>query len=460
MRRVTKPVTAVLIGAGDRGLHVYGKYAQKFPDELKIVAVAEPIAIRREKCRKWHRITESHAFASWEDLFQLGKIADVAIITTPDQLHMQPTVQALELGYDVLLEKPMATTIEDCKTLVQKAEETEKILQICHVLRYTQFYSTIYSLIRKGKIGDIVNISMRENVSYYHYAHSYIRGNWHNRETSSPMILAKCCHDLDLLYWFVGAKAEKISSFGALTFFGPENAPEDAPEYCLDGCPHEKTCLFYAPRIYVDIVPLLRIAQKGGSFMERIISSLVLKYPALKKIPPFSKAKAYSGWPIHVITEDTSIEGRIKALKTGPYGKCVYKVEDHNVVDHQTVNIFFENEVTATLTMHGHSHEEGRSIRIDGTKGTITGRFLASGTKLVLYESLSGKKEVVLKTNMLDAHGGGDFALMKAFIKNVREQSKNGTMTSAKEALESHLMAFAADISRLEEKTVNLNELR
>ncbi|MFX0094713.1 MAG: Gfo/Idh/MocA family protein, partial [Candidatus Hodarchaeota archaeon] len=190
-----KPVSAVLVGAGNRGRDIYGNYALRHPDELQFVAIAEPNSIRRMKFAESHRISPDRIFESWEKMFTLEKMATSAIIATPDQLHTQPTIAALEKGYHVLLEKPMATTPDECLKLANTAEKSKKHLQIAHVLRYTSFFSSIKEIITKGMIGGIITIEHRENVSYYHMAHSFVRGNWRNSHESSPMILAKCCHD-------------------------------------------------------------------------------------------------------------------------------------------------------------------------------------------------------------------------------------------------------------------------
>ena len=455
-----KPKTAILIGAGDRGKDIFGNYALRYPNEIRIIAVADPNQKRREAVASDHFIEQKNCYSSWEPLLSKEKFADIAIITTQDQMHFKPAISAMKKEYDVLLEKPMATSLEECKELVKVAGETERILQICHVLRFTPFFTTIKNLIASDKIGDVVNISLRENIAAFHYAHSYTRGNWHNREKSSPMILAKSCHDLDILHWFADSQAEKISSFGSQTHFSKEKIPNGAPEFCVEGCPISKTCLYYAPRIYMDIIPLLQIAKKGGKGITKIISSKVLKFPWLKKIPPFTKVKDYSGWPISTISEDLTVEGKKKALSATNYGRCVYRINDHNTVDHQVVNIEFKNKITATFTMQGFSHEEGRTLRVDGTKGTIIGEFLQSGDRIVFYDTFSGKRKTIRKTNMLDSHGGGDDGIMKAFIQNVNSNERSSILTDAQSSLESHLMAFAADISRLEERVVNMESIR
>jgi len=463
---MNEPVEAVLIGAGNRGMDVYGEFALKNPHQLRFVAVADPISSRGANFARKHSLPDDRIFNSWEDLLKEDKLASTAIITTQDRDHVDPTLNALEKGYHILLEKPMATTIDECKSLVNRAEELNRHLQICHVLRYTPFWRTLHQLLRSGRIGKIVNISLRENVSYFHYAHSFIRGNWHNRSVSTPMILAKCCHDLDILYWLMESKPVKISSFGSLTHFSSNNAPEDATDRCTDGCPAASTCLYYAPSIYLDIIPLLRVTRKGGKMIDRLFTGLILDHPKItrllsKVIPQLRQVEHYNGWPVSVITDDLSRAGKLQALKKGPYGKCVYKIEDHDVVDHQVVNIEFANQSTATLTMHGHSHEEGRTIRIDGTRGTISGSFLLSGDYIVFNDSYSGKKEILLETGMSrSGHGGGDDGLMNAFVDLIKGRKSENSLTSGRASLESHLMAFAADKSRLESSVVNMDEIR
>ena len=450
---------AIVIGAGDRGADIYGNYALRHPNEINFVAVAEPIEERRNIFKQKHEINEENCFTTWEDILAKEKFADIAVITTQDKMHFEPAILAMERGYDVLLEKPMAVSIEDCKKLVEVSEKAGKILQIGHVLRYTVFFSKIKEIISSGKIGKVANISLRENVSSFHYAHSYIRGHWRNREKTSPMILAKSCHDLDILYWFIGSKTKKISSFGSQIFFGKHNQPEGAPDRCVEGCPISDSCLYYAPRIYIDIEPLLQALSKGGPTFDKIMSKMILRFPKLKNHSIFKKARDYNGWPVNVISEDLSYEGKIRALKETNYGKCVYAIYDHTVVDHQVVNIEFENKVTAVFSLHGFSHEEGRTLRIDGTKGTIIGEFLISGEKIKLFDAHSGKETLIHQAGIISGHGGGDDRLMAAFIHSVKTQNKEA-LSEAREALESHLMAFAADISRTEERIVEMKELR
>ncbi len=465
------PVKAVLIGSGRRGLEVYGKYALKNKKKLKFIAVAEPIKTRCKKFAKLHNIPLKRCYESWKDLLSDEKMADVAFICTQDQMHTEPTLLALEKGYHVLLEKPMASTLHDCIRIVKKVDETEKILGVSHVLRYTGFFSTIQEVIQKGLLGDIINITQRENVMWYHYAHSYIRGPWAKVEKSSPMILTKCCHDLDLLFYMVGSLPKKISSFGNLLHFKPKNAPEGAPEYCLDGCPAKNKCLYYAPRIYVDIIPQIQLMEKSDNKALKILGWLRKKHVNFltylsKIIPQLKEIRYYRDFPIYYLytgeKEDYSDEAKLEILKTSPYGKCVYHC-DNNVVDHQVVNIEFENGVTANLTMHGFSEQEGRTLRIDGTKATLLGEFHISGEKILLYDHFTGEEKLVYKkklTRESGEHGVGDFELIDAFIELLINKSKIQPLTNARDSLESHLMAFAANESRLKGTIIDMEKFR
>ncbi|MFX0002622.1 MAG: Gfo/Idh/MocA family oxidoreductase [Promethearchaeota archaeon] len=465
------PVTAILIGAGRRGFHIYGNYALKNRKKIVFIAVAEPIKKRRDNFAKLHNIPFDRCFESWEDLLSKEKLAEIAFICTQDQMHTEPTLLALEKGYHVLLEKPMANTLEDCIKIVQKAEETGRILGVSHVLRYADFFLTIYDIIMSKLLGDIVNISHRENVSWYHMVHSYVRGPWANVAKSSPIILTKACHDLDLLYWIVGSLPKKISSFGSLLHFKPENAPKGAPKYCLDGCPIKNTCNYYAPRLYIDIIPIIQIMQKGKNRIYKFIGNLRKNHIRLftllaKIIPPFKKLRYWSEWPVSYLytnqDEDYSDEAKIKILKTSPYGRCAYYC-NNDVIDHQVVNIEFKNGTTANFTMHGFSEKEGRTIRIDGTKATLIGEFHDAYKKLTVYNHYSGEKKVILNQKLslrTVEHGGGDPKLIDAFLESIMNPNIEQPLTNARECLESHLMAFAANESRIKGNVIDMDEFR
>jgi predicted dehydrogenase len=434
-------VKIALIGAGQRGTDVYGQYALQHPHKLQYVAVAEPVAERRQRLNTSHDIAPDMQFASWEQLLEQPKLADAVIVATPDNDHIAPAITAMEAGYDVLLEKPMATTAADCAALVRASEKHGRILQISHVLRYSEFFSTLHDIVRSGRLGDVITVEHRENVTYWHMAHSFVRGNWNRAENSNPMILAKCCHDLDLLYWILGEKIAWLSSVGSLRHYKPENAPHpDVPERCTDGCPVADECPFYAPAIYIEHRPWRDLESEQGR-LDRVDFS--------SQIP----------WILSTVANGNLNRDAIqKALEEGPYGRCVYHC-DNDVVDHQVVMMETEAGTSVTLIMHGHSHEEGRTMRWDGTRATLEGKLHFSGAEIRIHDHLTGKTEIINPVTKRSWHGGGDEKLIESFISAVQRQEQ-APLTDARASLESHLMAFAAEEARLNRTIIDMNAYR
>jgi predicted dehydrogenase len=345
--------------------------------------------------------------------------------------------------------------------LVQTAERTGHTLMLCHVLRYTPFFSTLHDVVVSGHLGDIMTVEHRENVSFWHAAHSYVRGRWRNSRLS-PMILAKCCHDFDILFWNLGP-VKRLSSFGSLLHYRAENAPLGVPERCTDGCPHEATCPWSALHLYLELIPLMQEARHSRSTWERLAAGLYLDHPsftnlARRLIPSLDAALDYREWPISTISEDTSPQARRRALESGLYGRCVYRC-DNDVVDHQTVNMELESGASAVLIMHGHSHREGRTMRYDGSRATLLGQFYLGDSEIQIHHHLTGKVEIIRPEVGRAGHGGGDEGVMRAFVRTLRE-GKSEPLTSARASLESHLLAFAAEQARVEGTIVDMAAYR
>ncbi|MDQ8735976.1 Gfo/Idh/MocA family oxidoreductase [Paenibacillus sp. LHD-38] len=412
-----KKVTVAIIGAGLRGVN-YLEYALQHPNELQVVAVAEPVVERRESFQARHSIPAHMCFENWDDFFAMPKLADAVLICTQDKQHFDPTMKALEAGYHVLLEKPMSPDAKECLLMGEKASQLNRVFSICHVLRYTNFFSTIKGLLDNETIGNLMSITHNENVGFWHQAHSFVRGNWSRKEDSSPMILAKSCHDLDILLWLAGSECVRVSSFGSLSHFTSDQAPAGAPLRCLDGCPVADDCLYYAPKHYLT---------------------------------------EDTNWPTAAISNDLSYSARYKALEEGPYGRCVYHC-DNDVVDHQVVNMEFANSVTAAFTMSAFTKDVSRTIKLMGTKGEIRGAMEKNEIEVIHFGS--GKVERISFENMGGhvGHGGGDMGLLKDFLKLVREDGKSQGLTSASQSIQSHLMAFAAEQSRMDGNSVNIKD--
>jgi predicted dehydrogenase len=413
-----KKVSLALIGAGQRGMDSYGMYALHRPDDVQFVAVAEANSDRREKFCAAHGIPEERCFSDWRDLLAQPRLADGLLVCTQDRAHFAPTIAALEAGYHVMLEKPMSPDPAECLEMAAAAIRLEKIQPVCHVLGYTTFFAAIKRLLDDGRIGRLISIQHNENVAFSHYAHSYVRGNWRHTRQSSPMILAKSCHDMDILLWLAGADCVAQSSFGSLTHFRPENAPAGAPDRCLDGCPSADACAYYAPRFYLTAADV---------------------------------------WPASVISDDTSHEALLSALREGPYGRCVYR-SDNDVVDHQVVNLEFANGVTAVFTMCAFTDDVSRTIKLMGTDGEIRGVISRERNELEVLHFPSRSREVLTLESEggPQGHGGGDFGVMRAFAALVRDNDWRNVSTSAAASAQGHSMAFAAEASRLERRTISI----
>jgi predicted dehydrogenase len=409
---MTGPVTMAVLGAGARGTTFSG-FAEQFPDRARVVAVADPRADRRDTLAGRLGVPADQRFADWRALAAQGRLADAVVVTTPDREHVGPAVRFAELGYHVLLEKPMAPTWAECVTVVEAAEQAGVILTVCHVMRYTAYTEAVHRAVAEGRLGQIVGMDHMEPVGWWHFAHAYVRGNWRRSDQSGPSLLTKCCHDLDWLRHIVGRPAVTVSSQGGLRHFTAANRPAGAADRCLD-CAVEPTCPYSAARLYLGFL--------GDPKRER--------------------------WPLSVLTTDLTAGGVRQALRDGPYGRCVYAC-DNDVADHQVVTIEFDGGITATLTMSAFTPMARRRTRIMGTRGFLEG----DGTRLTVTDFLTGHAEPVdvadPGANAGGGHGGGDFGVIGAFADAVASGDRSLIRTGPRESLDSHLVAFAAERSRL-----------
>lgn len=413
----TKPLKTIIVGGGHRSL-TYAELAKIEKDKMEIVGVADPDDNRRKSIAKEFNIPEERCFKTAEELAEVKKFADAVINGTMDHIHVETTIPLLKAGYDVLLEKPFSVNEEEARKLVDAAEKYGRKIMVCFVLRYAPFYRRIKDLILADEIGEIINIQTSEYVSYHHMSTSHVRGKWNNSEKChSSMLLAKCCHDLDIMMWLMGeTKPAYVSSFGCNKQFVKENAPENSGTRCLVDCPLVEECLYSAKRIYID-------HPDRWSFYV---------WDALEHI------------------ENPTIEDKIELLKTSPYGVCAYK-SDNNVVDHQTVSVMFENGATGTHIMVGGTSYGTRTIHITGTKGVIKGDFEKGKFTL---SKIDPRPECEHDDTIFDlkidndTHGGGDLDLVRDFVAYARGEQPSVSCTSITDSLSGHLVVFLADKSR------------
>lgn len=406
-----KKVTLIVVGAGGRG-DAYANFVKASPEEAEIVAVCEPRKEWREKFAKKFGLSKEQCFNDWKDLLSKPKFADAVLICTVEDLHRDIAVALAEMKYHILLEKPMAPTEEECVDIYNAAKASDVKLAVCHVLRYTNWFTKLQALIDSGIIGNIYHIQATEYVGSWHFTHSFVRGNFRNDEVASPFLLAKCCHDIDLLNTLVPGKCKKVSSFGRVSHFSKENQPEGAADRCTE-CPVEieSQCPYSALKIYL---------RDSLGWLD--------------------------SWPVNVLTVNTTPEGVAKALREGPYGRCVYAC-DNNVCDHQIVNLEFENGATVGFVTTAFA-SGGRDYYVMGDRGTL--RF--AGESIVQHDFLTGNDTTHSITSggntILSGHGGGDSGIMKSFLNALKPGSDSEICTGPEASLESHLIVFAAERSR------------
>lgn len=399
-----RKIKIAILGFGQRGF-IYAKLIKELSSEMELVAVCEINPAKKAFITQMFQVSEENYYTDYKEMFKKGKIADILVISTMDQDHHEQALAALKLGYDLLLEKPIATSRSDILDIQRLANNLNRKVAIAHVLRYTPFYQKIKSLIQDGKLGDVTTISQTEHVGYFHYAHSYVRGNWRNKDTTAPMILAKSCHDLDIIRWLLDKKCLAISSFGSLSHFNKENAPLESEEYCYK-CKVE--CPYNAMDFY-------------------------------KKNP---------NWWMMIFSLESDPE-KVLTNENLSYSKCVYQ-SDNNVVDHQIVNLLFEDEINASFVMTAFSNEIHRSIKIHGTKAELEGDM----EKKIITLKTFGKDIETFDLSKLSFdfsyHGGGDKQMLLDFVRKVRNGEKTSGLTDINNAVESHFMAFDAEDSRLQ----------
>ncbi len=415
---IKRPVTAIIVGGGHRSM-TYADYSLKHPEDLKIVGIADPNKVRCKIAAERYGFSEEFCFETAAELAKKPRFADVIINGTMDHQHFETAVPLLELGYDMLLEKPFAVSIEEMKNLISVIKNHGNKVMICHVLRYASFYKAIKEKILDGTLGDIINIQMSEHVSYHHLSTSYIRGKWANSDIcKTSMLLAKSCHDIDIMMWLMSdTKPKTVSSHGSIYQFKPENAPEGAGTRCLVDCPHVDTCRYSAKKMY-------------------------LGHP--------DRWECYV-WAALEAIKDPTLEIKEKSLEEdNPYGRCIYKC-DNNVVDHQSVLVNFENGATGTHNMVGGTALSLRKIHIIGTKAELHGNFEENcfTVEKIVTEAEEGFERETFDTNTLcrEGHGGGDDALTKDFINFVRTGEQSISCTAIDNSIAGHLTVFLADKS-------------
>jgi predicted dehydrogenase len=407
--------TFAILGAGGQG-SMFSRWIREHSDCARVVAVADPDPVRRKRVADDHKLGNDAQYERWEELLAKPKLADVVVNTTMDRMHLPSSVKALSLGYHMILEKPMATSLADCIAIDRARREFKRIVAIDHCMRYTAIYQELKRLVDSGVIGELVSFDQLEAVEHLHQSHSFVRGNWGNESRSTFMLLAKSCHDVDILAHLTGKPCLRVSSFGSLKYFNKEHAPKGAPQFCTDGCPAEATCAYSSLKVY---------ATQNGSWI-----------------------------PGHAGFTQTNFEERLEALRHSRFDRCVFQT-DNDVVDHQVVAFEFEGGITGTFTMTAFTPFGGRFLRLHGTHGFIRAESDTGSIEIHRHADRKVDKIVIPTT----VHNSADDCIMRNFIQALRQNEPNLVHTPTDESLRTHTIAFAAEKSRREKRTVEIAEM-
>lgn len=421
-----RKIKVAILGLGWRGKDTYAPIAKEFPDKMEIAAVADLDKERVNDVAEEYNVPKENCFYSAEEFLEQDKTADAVFICTQDKQHVKHAIPALRKGYDILMEKPISPILEECKEVLRVANECKRKVVVCHVLRYTSYYTKIKELIDSGVIGELVSIQGSENVGYWHQAHSFVRGNWRNSAETSPMFVQKCCHDMDLIVWLTGQKCKRLSSFGNTFHFKKENAPEGSAMRCMDGCAVKDTCPYNAEQIYI--------------YHERV-----------------GVANGNTHMPNNALALHPTVETITEALKTGPYGRCVYQC-DNDVVDHQVVNMEMENGVTVSFSMCAFHNKGGRTTTYMGTKGEI----FADMSNGILDIQLFGQERKPVEYPQEKGYSAGDKKLVLDFLDMlIHDKEPSGAITTLEQSMESHFITIGAEMSRVDGgRCIQLDEIR
>jgi predicted dehydrogenase len=411
-----QPVRVAIIGAGNRG-ELFGDLIAGMPELGRVAAVAEPRDAYRDRFAARHDLPKSAVFRDWREFFDGPRRCDAVVVSTLDRDHVGPAVAASREGYHLLLEKPMAVTLEDCRAIAEAQKAAGTVSCVCHSLRYHAGFAALKSAVAAGRIGRPVTMDQLEQVVWWHQAHSFVRGNWGNEARSTFMLMAKSCHDIDYLAHLAApAACRRVCSYGSLAYFNRANAPADSADRCLD-CAREPRCPYSAVKAYVD-------ADRES-------------------------------WPAAVIAADHSREAHLEAVRTGPYDRCVWRA-DNDVVDHQVVALEFEGGLTASFTMTAFTQHAGRKIRVHGTEGEIE----FTEERMQVRTFADRRDQDVVFAAEEGGHGGGDARVAQSFLAAVQRGDPSLVSTDIQESLRTHTIVFAAERSRRLGRAVELSEMQ
>ena len=423
-----KKIKIAVVGYGNRG-QVYADYSLDEPQEVEVVAVVDCNGYKLEIAKERYGLTDKQVFLAYKEFVASGLDVDVVINATMDQVHYETAIEILESNHDMLIEKPIVANREELVKIQKLAKEKGRNVFVCHVLRYSPFYKKIKDFLQTGILGKIVSMEMNEHVWIPHYLTSYVRGKWSKEsECGSPILLAKCCHDMDLVVWLNGAKPKSVFSFGHRKLFVESNKPEGATENCFD-CPHKEICKYSAVDLYYknDTMPFL------------VWDSLDKPY------------------------DQITLEEKENFLRKNDYGKCAYLCGG-DIMDRQNVLVDFVDGSVASFTLSCGTVRPARYIHLRGTDGEIEGKLEEDKFIYRVYNkgTVSFKEEVVdvscaiVNNAKYGGHSGGDYGIMHDIVRCLNGTEVSSSITLLDDSVQSHFIVFGAEESRKTNKVVEL----
>jgi len=405
-------IKVCLIGAGQRGTHL-ARQLNHFSGKAKLVAVAEPRESARLSIAREFSLAGDVCFTGWKEMLESKIHCDAAIIATLDNQHTAPVLACLDNGWDIMLEKPVADRFEDIKMIEHVREKSGKIISVCQTLRYKKNFKKVKELVDDGAIGEVVTMEYLEAIGNIRFSHNYVRGKWGREEDNTFLLLHKSSHDLDFISWIIDKPCLKVSSYGGLKYFNPDNAPAGSASRCGNECQVEQSCIYSALKLYVNT--------------DR------------------------TAWPANTVSKDHSLKSHLDVINKGPLGKCVWK-SGNNVVDHQVVSMEFEGNVTVTFTMSGFTSFIGRRIRIHGTAGDLFFDEANQLIRLTKYGSGEGKEFLFDPDPYTHPE---DQEIVGNWIEAILKNDISAIAVDIKEVIKTHSIVFAAEKSRLENKMIH-----
>jgi predicted dehydrogenase len=407
------PLRIAVIGAGVRGTGLSRKLSSS-EFAAKVVAVAEPDEEKRNSFAKEFNLPKDNIFSGWENLTTQLDDCDAAIIATLDNQHTGPALACLNRGWHLLVEKPLADSFEKCLMIDKAREKADKVVAVCHTLRFMYGYRKVKQLLEDGTIGQLIHIAHFEAIGNLRFVHNYVRGRWAQEKNNTFLLLHKCCHDIDYINWLIKEPCVRVSSFGSLKFFTPQNAPAGSTNRCTDNCLVRDSCPYNAVRIYVD-----------GPLEE---------------------------WPAKDICKVHTKDIHFDAIKNGPYGICAWRA-NNDVVDHQSVMMEFEGGTNATCTLSGYSATNGRRIRLQGSLGEML--FDEAAGTISIKKFAENESEIIGVPSPLTYHPE-DKDILDNWISSIILSTS--VTVNTREALRTHAVVFASELSRKERRVVELAE--